>query len=357
MAQSYNEVGLIEPTDNITVTFDFLDREDVSVTVDGVAVASNKWSWVSDGQLLALTGFPAGTATRVLRTTPAEDLQGLLVGTAVFDYPTMNLNFTQLLYVLQEKADGEAERQAVIDGLESDISAVSVALAAAEAAQTAAELAETNSETAETAAELAETNAEIAYAATLAALAAADLPSLSGVSDGKILQVSGEAWVVSASAIGTAAFADTGDYATAAQGDTADAALPKAGGTMTGTLAMADQQIERPAIKDYSEIGAAEGSMGSGTTTFSFSDGNFQSGTVTDTCTIALSNPPVSGRLGSMTLAITNGGSQTVTWHSSIEWVDDTPPEMLASGIDWVEVWTNNGGTDYFGAHVGSYTP
>lgn len=41
---------------------------------------------------------------------------------------------------------------------------------------------------------------------------------------------------VETSAIGTAAAANTGDFATAAQGTTADAALPKTGGAMTGAI-------------------------------------------------------------------------------------------------------------------------
>lgn len=41
---------------------------------------------------------------------------------------------------------------------------------------------------------------------------------------------------VETSAIGTAAAADTGDFATAAQGTTADAALPRTGGAMTGAI-------------------------------------------------------------------------------------------------------------------------
>lgn len=42
--------------------------------------------------------------------------------------------------------------------------------------------------------------------------------------------------------LGTAAAADTGDFATAAQGTKADNALPKSGGTMTGNIAFSGSQ-------------------------------------------------------------------------------------------------------------------
>jgi hypothetical protein len=55
---------------------------------------------------------------------------------------------------------------------------------------------------------------------------------------GKVLQATATDVAWSTSALGTAAFTATGDYATAAQGTLATNALPKSGGTMTGAIVM-----------------------------------------------------------------------------------------------------------------------
>lgn len=120
MAYSYNDFGSKSPGDTITVGFPFEERSHVSVTVGGTPVATNKWSWLNDSLISCLAGFPAGTG-RVLRTTPADALPGELIGTAVLDYPMVNANFDRTLYILQEKADGEADRQAQIVELGAEV--------------------------------------------------------------------------------------------------------------------------------------------------------------------------------------------------------------------------------------------
>lgn len=51
-------------------------------------------------------------------------------------------------------------------------------------------------------------------------------------------------------------------------------------------------------------------------------------------------------------VAITNGGSQTVTWPAAITWVNGSQPSMRASGVDIIAIWTFNGGTNWYGQNL-----
>jgi hypothetical protein len=55
------------------------------------------------------------------------------------------------------------------------------------------------------------------------------------------------------------------------------------------------------------------------------------------------------GKSGIFTLVLTNGGSKTVTWDSSIKWADDEVPELTASGVDVLTFITVDGGTTWYG--------
>lgn len=126
--------------------------------------------------------------------------------------------------------------------------------------------------------------------------------------------------------------------------------LPLAGGTMSGTLAMADQLITRPVIKDYGETVNVIGSIGGGTQDIDLTLGNAISATVdTSTTTFTFSNPPASGTNGSFTLYLTNGGSQTVNWPASVKWPGGTAPTLTASGVDILTFTTLDGGTTWYG--------
>ena len=76
----------------------------------------------------------------------------------------------------------------------------------------------------------------------------------------------------------------------------ADLMLPLAGGTLSGTLALADQLVTRPKLQGYGETVNAIGSIGGGTQDIDFESGNVVTGTVdTSTTTFTFSNPPASG--------------------------------------------------------------
>jgi hypothetical protein len=111
---------------------------------------------------------------------------------------------------------------------------------------------------------------------------------------------------------------------------------------------MADAELMRPMIKDYSEEVNALGGV-SGAAAIDLSLGNVVTATVTGATTFTFGNPPVSGKSGSMTLLIVNGGSQTVTWPASIVWAEGLVPALTVSGIDALGFMTVNGGGTWYG--------
>ena len=71
--------------------------------------------------------------------------------------------------------------------------------------------------------------------------------------------------------------------------------------------------------------------------------------TVSSATTVTISNAQ---HCSVFTLVITNGGSSTVTWPSSIKWNDNTPPDLTTSGIDVIMFISPDGGTTFYGAQA-----
>ena len=103
-------------------------------------------------------------------------------------------------------------------------------------------------------------------------------------------------------------------------------------------------------LKDYGEVNNAIGATGGGTQDIDLTLGNYVTATVdTSTNTFTFSNPTASDEGCSFTLILTNGGSQTVAWPSSVDWPAATAPELSASGTDILVFTTNNGGVLWHG--------
>jgi len=127
----------------------------------------------------------------------------------------------------------------------------------------------------------------------------------------------------------------------------AAAALPKAGGTMSGLVNMADQILQRTVLKDYGETKVAMAAHAVDLTL-----GNVQTYTLSGSQTVTFTNPPASGTAGSFTMIVTNGGSATLTWPTSIDWPAATAPTLTASGVDILFFTTCDGGTIWYGTAV-----
>ena len=119
--------------------------------------------------------------------------------------------------------------------------------------------------------------------------------------------------------------------------------------TSAGTN-FADTDVVRPNLKDYSETVNAIGSVTSNTAV-DFSAGNVQTVTVGGNCEFSFTNPPASGKAGTLTLVVTNGGGHTTTWHSSVKWPSDVAPSLTTSGSnpDIISFLTTDGGTNIYG--------
>ena len=129
----------------------------------------------------------------------------------------------------------------------------------------------------------------------------------------------------------------------------ANAALPKAGGTMSGETIFADQLVTRPVIKDYGETKQAMAAHAVDLTL-----GNVQTYTLSGNQTLTFTSPPASGTSGSFTLILTNGGSATLTWPTSVDWAGGSAPGLTSSGIDVLTFTTIDGGTIWYGFLAGA---
>jgi hypothetical protein len=128
----------------------------------------------------------------------------------------------------------------------------------------------------------------------------------------------------------------------------AAAALPKAGGTVTGLVNMSDQILQRTVLKDYGETKVAMAAHA-----VDLELGNVFTYTLSGGQTVTFTNPPASGTAGSFTMIVTNGGSATLTWPSSVDWAAATAPTLTASGVDVLTFTSIDGGTIWYGIAAG----
>ncbi len=122
-----------------------------------------------------------------------------------------------------------------------------------------------------------------------------------------------------------------------------------------GYINFQDEQAIRPEIKDYAETVNALGDLGGGTDAIDISAGNVVTATVsTSTQTFTFTNPSATGKACSFTLILTNGGSQTVNWPSSVDWAGGTAPSLTSSGVDILTFTTVDAGTTWYGFAAGT---
>jgi hypothetical protein len=121
-----------------------------------------------------------------------------------------------------------------------------------------------------------------------------------------------------------------------------------------GALNMGDKTLQRANLQDYGEITNAIGAAGGGTQDIDLALGNSVSMTIdTSTTTLTYSNPTASDELCGFVCVMTNGGSQTINYPASQDFVGGTSPTWTASGVDvWVNI-TIDGGTTWMGFVVG----
>ena len=125
------------------------------------------------------------------------------------------------------------------------------------------------------------------------------------------------------------------------------------GGTVSNTpIDFQDQLATRPTLKDYSINGEVLGLLNANTA-LDFANANFFSATANANVTISFANASASNTLSGCVLALTNGGSQTLTW-SNVAWSGNTAPSLTSNGLDILVFVTYDGGTTVNGM-VASY--
>ncbi len=157
--------------------------------------------------------------------------------------------------------------------------------------------------------------------------------------------------------IATGAETNTGTDATRAVSPdglndwTGSAFITTLGAVVTVTsMDFGDGALVRPEIKDYSELVNIIGGTGGGTQGIDITLGNVATLTVdTSANTFTFDNPSATGKSCSLTLIITNGASQTVTWPASVDWAAGTAPTLTAAGVDILTFITVDGGTIWHG--------
>ncbi len=151
----------------------------------------------------------------------------------------------------------------------------------------------------------------------------------------EVLAAGAPAW---GSISGQPAYVASGADAAAAR--TSLGVTTAANGAHTGTTTfqvMAPDSINETAV-----------ALGAGVN-IDLSAGSYFSKTITAVTTFTRSNVPASGRVGSFTLELTNGGNFTVNWFSGVKWDGGTQPALTANGIDILAFITRDGGTTWRG--------
>ena len=142
-----------------------------------------------------------------------------------------------------------------------------------------------------------------------------------------------------------------------AHGTTAAIAIDSAADMILGGyINFQDEQAIRPEIKDYSESYTA--SSGTGTVTLDLTNGNvFQHTASGGNVTFAFSNPPASGKAGSLTLKwIQDSSDRTITWPGSVDWAGGSAPSVTSGSakVDVYTFFTVDGGTIWYGFQAGA---
>lgn len=123
--------------------------------------------------------------------------------------------------------------------------------------------------------------------------------------------------------------------------------------TRSRDYAFADYQLTGAAFKDAAEIAYNLGSLGAGSIAVDYTNGNYQYVTLTGNQSgLTITNPPISGRVGFLTLEINQDatGGRTLTLNSSVYLTPNDAPVVLtttASAKDKLRLETRNGGTTW----------
>lgn len=128
--------------------------------------------------------------------------------------------------------------------------------------------------------------------------------------------------------------------------------------SFTAGINMADTDLNRPVIEDYGIKHTAPTVSGNAVTVNCVNGNSFAIDMDPATAAVALtlSNPPVSGTYGEVTLHIIMGTpAWGITWPGSVVWfAGGTAPTLTTvnNGVDTVHLYTIDGGTTWYGTYA-----
>lgn len=106
MPYSYAVTTPSSPTTSVAVPFPYINKDHVTLQVDGEIVDPLTYTWSTDSTLATPT-INAGSVVKVFRTTPADDMF-VVFTSGNLEHQDLNDGYNQLLFIVQELLDGLA---------------------------------------------------------------------------------------------------------------------------------------------------------------------------------------------------------------------------------------------------------
>ena len=231
-------------TQSYAVPFGFLDRDHVSVTLDGTPTTA--FTWVNDGQITFNSAPASGVAIKIARDTPNTILVTISPKGRV-QSADINTVFTQARYIAEEAYDN-----AVVD--------TSGPAAAAAASAAAAATSETNAATSASNAATSATNASNSETAAAASASAASTSETNAAASASSASTSASSASASATAAANSATAAAASASAASTSETNAAASQSAAATSATNAATSETNAAASASSASSSASSASAS-------------------------------------------------------------------------------------------------
>jgi len=122
--------------------------------------------------------------------------------------------------------------------------------------------------------------------------------------------------------------------------------------TFTGTQTLGKNIISGSNLQDYIEVTNEIGNA-TGAKTIDLALGNSVTATTTGATTWTFTNAATAPALCGFSLKLVNGGSQTQTWPTTVDWPAATAPTLTAAGTDVLVFITCDAGVTWYGFTAG----
>lgn len=120
---------------------------------------------------------------------------------------------------------------------------------------------------------------------------------------------------------------------------------------LTGNLKLSENEVQGGTFVDYGVKSQAV--TATSTTTLDYSAGSFVKLALNNNISVlAVSNAPTTGVYGFRLKITSLTGTETITWTGlgTVKWAGGVAPTLGAAGeIDYVDIWTDDGGTNWYG--------